>query len=168
MPSPVQWEIVLKLRDMAKTILKSNGFYTDVLEVNTEDVSPENIDEFPCINILTGVEEYLNPTQSESGKLVKTFNVKLDCFFDGSEDGDKRQELTSKLLSDLELKFFNDADTDPPNGVYAYNLEGKALIAIPVRSIPFNVASDNYKFGIELEMQIHYRQKRSDPNVLAS
>lgn len=163
MADPVQWRIVEKIAEMAKDITTANGYNHTVLETNTEEVSVENIDQFPCINVLTGTEEYSDPEETEGGRLVNTFNVVLDCYLEGEEN---KQKETSLLVADIKKRFFQDQDTDPPNGIFAYNLEGTCNIALPVRSEPFNVESTKHLFGFEFTMEIHYRQSRDDPTVL--
>lgn len=163
MANPVKWTIIEKLAGMLEEITTARGYRNQVREVNKEEVSPENMEEFPCINVLVQPENYLNPIESEAGRLVKTLNVTLDCYLEGEEDKQKR---TISLEADVEKRLFDDQDTDPPNGIFAYNLEGTCNIIIPVNSTPFNVESTRHLFGFEFNVQIHYRQSRNDPTVL--
>jgi len=160
MADVVRQVIVDKIVEMARGITTANSFRTNVSEVNNEDKSVERIKEFPAINVIVGVEEYLNPLQNEAGKLIKTMNVVLDCYLRNKEN---KQSLIAKLVADLELRFCDDTISATP----AYNLEGKALIVLPVRTTPFDVmAGENNVFGVEFEMEIKYRQSRKDPTIV--
>lgn len=158
MADPRQWAIIEKIAEMARDITTTNGYNNSVLEVNTEDVSFENLREFPAINVLIGTETYLNNTLSEAGRLMKTMNVTLDCYLRGSEE---RQKFAAKFAADLELRFCDDT----PGASSAYNLEGEALIVLPVSSTPFNIANNEELYGFEWVMQVKYRQQRKDPTV---
>ena len=163
MPNVLQLNIIDKIAEMLKRIQKSNGFLCNVDEVNKQDVSPENIREFPAINISTGPTTYVNPTNSEAGRLVKTIEIILDVYIKGKED---KEIKLANLLADIEKTFFRDEDTDPPNRIYAYNLERQCNIVIPVSCYPFNVIKDEHLYGFQFTMQVKFRQSRNDPTVL--
>ena len=159
MADVLRQQIVDKIAEMALDITVANGYYTDVYEANKEEKSVEQINEFPAINVIVGVEEYLNPFENEAGKLMKTMSVILDCYLRSKEN---KQALVAKLVADLEKRFCDDT----PSATPAYNLEGKCLIVLPVRTTPFDVsvASDNI-FGVEFEMDVKYRQSRRDATI---
>ena len=160
MNTPVRQQIIDKIAEMLLDITVASGNYNfTILEVNKEDVSIDNIKQFPAVNILVGPDTYLNPTANEAGRLIKTLNVTLDCYLDEVEN---KQAEAAKFVADIELRFHNDT----PGETSAYNLEGKCLTLLPVDSVIFDIMSTSDKFGIEHQMDVKYRQSRKDPTLL--
>lgn len=167
MTEPVQYRILQTIALMLLDIKKSNNYYFDMGQAQTEEVSIEDIREFPAVNVLMGPVDYLTGRGgSEAGRLVKTLNITLDTYIRGEED---KQLYITRMLADLEIRFGNDT----VNGSTAYNqeanawdVEGEALATIFTSALPFSVDSEKHLFGVEFQMQIKYRQDRNDPTVM--
>jgi len=162
----VELEIIDSIAKMLRDIKTSNNYLSTVAEVNKEEKSVEDMRQFPAVNIVKGITEYSDPQFSESGKHTKTLNVVLDCYLQGKEN---KQTILTKFLADLEIRFADDTiggNTNFNQTATAYNLENKCLIVIFVNAVPFSVEGEKHWYGIELSMQVKFRQKRSDPTVL--
>jgi len=159
-------DIIDQIDKMLKDITKANGYINDIGESNKEEVSFENLRQFPAVNIINGTTDYLNPAFSESGKHTKTANIILDCYLKGEEDKQKRM---INFVADLESRFGDDTiDGNPAfsQTANAFNLENKSLIVIFVNAIPFSIEGEKHFFGVEFSMQVKFRQSRKDPTVL--
>ena len=162
----VKQNIRTQLKSMAVGMTKANGFNIDVCEVNTKDVSIENIKEFPCINILLDDTEILNADESSSDAqhLRKKLNGVFDAYIEKSDD----QEDTIDLWeADFEKRFLA---SYPLGGVppapTAYTVEGKALEILLINQIPFNLQDEKKIVGMIIPFSVWYRQDIEDPTVL--
>lgn len=166
MADVVALQQINQIAKMLLDIKKSNGYLSDVREVNKEEVSIENIKQFIAVNIITAITDYSNPELSDAGKHVKTMNVVLDCYLRGKEN---KQKNMLNFLADLEIRFGdNTPDGNPAfsQTATAYNLENKALIVIFNQAIPFSVEGEKHIFGIEFLVEVKFRQSMVDPTVL--
>jgi len=168
MPEVVQRVIHNKIVEMIQDITVANGYLTDIREVNKGDVSLENIEQFPAVNVISSDTVYLNPENNEAGKLMKTTRFLLDVYMEEAEVR-IRDDLLINLMADIEVRFCDDVwGGNPAYSMTdtAGNLEGTALIALPVNTTIFDIMDHKDQFGLTFTMDVKFRQKRSDPTSL--
>jgi hypothetical protein len=157
----VEERIIDKIAEMAEEITVANGYRKTVARVYKQERSLENLWNrgLPAINVVNdGTVIYQNPINSESGRLIKEMPIVLEYVGVAAE---KQDEYLADAKADIELRYFDDTPSATPK----YNLEGEALVIIPVECTRFNVEDDKKKIGLAMLMNVHFRQSRRNPTL---
>lgn len=156
---PQPFKILLKMQEMAKRIMPSNGFFTSIGDVNIGDVSFEDIKAFPSINVMESETIYNAPLpgKNDAGLVSKEFDVLFSICLKGKED---RQKRMSRLLADLEYLFLNN-EVVP----FAFCLEGEALAVNFIKAVAFTPEVGYDFFGYQLLVRTWFRQPVNDPTI---
>lgn len=156
---PQPYKILLKMQEMSKRIQSTNGFFTDIGDVNIGDVSFEDIKEFPSINIMESETTYNAPLpgRNDASLVSKEFDVLFSICLKGRED---RQRKMSRLLADLEYLFLNN-EVIP----FAFCLEGLALSVNFMKAVAFTPEVGYDYYGYQLLVRTWFRQPVNDPTI---
>lgn len=153
MADSVKTTIRKQLQVLLQTIRVSNGYLTNVGEVNTEDVDINNLKNFPAINIVFGAEEVL-VNQDSQGHITKSLSAVLDCYL---VDNATLQTSMENLLQDIEKCLLGSEA--------GYSINGNARELMIISNQPFYLTVNKPNGALQVNLKIWYAQSQNDPTV---
>jgi len=153
-----------KIISMLGDIKKVNGYLNDIREVNKVETDPEQIQQFPAVNLVMGDLEY---PKYESGHHMKRRTYILDTYF-RANDAQAAQEIGLKLVADFEIRFADttiNGNTNYRQTANAYNLENTCLTVYPVSVTLWDASENSDLYNIGWEFEVHFRQRADNPTL---
>lgn len=157
------------IRDEIKTVLKTiiegnnNGAgysYINTIHnncINDPMVAPENMKEFPSINLSLGKEECLNSRAgSQQGSNRQLLKNQCDVIFDCFLLDENQSDAQDNILADLQALFGEN-----------YSINSKVFNTMYKDSIPFGMKTNQPNCGITIIFTIWYRILSNNPNSQA-
>jgi len=141
-------------------ISKANGYFNDIGEVNTQEVSYSKRKKFPSIDLLWGNETYLSnvPGGFTTRTYEKVAPLFIECWLDYTESSDMVVER-EKMIADIEKYFGTYYYIPDENGTWT------AFNCMLNNNVPFGMKENNPKGGVELQLDVYYRTDLTNPNL---
>ena len=135
------------------TVTKANGYFNNIVEINSEPRSEEQIKNYPAVNIFWGTEKTMEARHS-SGWLHKETVAILDFHLENNNDIDTSR---NKIVADVEKLLFNNHSLKDSTGNSTCNQ------VFFVKNDPWGMESNKIYGGITIELKILYQQNLFDP-----
>jgi hypothetical protein len=136
------------------TITTANGYITNVLHAYDEKMSIENMKEFPSLVVVLDKDRQNSADQQSFNVIQKNAFFKVICILHDVNDMVSARE---NILQDIEKLLGTNYMLPSSTGTCT------ATLATVVDAIPFGIKETKPNGGIEISVQVQYRQLRTDP-----